>query len=71
MRIGSGPKLISKTLDQLWKRRIPGAPHTGFVREQTMVGIVTGQGLGLQSSSALGLGGKGQLGDAGFGKAGE
>jgi len=36
-----------------------------------MVGIVTGQGLGLQSSSALGLGGKGQLGDASFGKAGE
>jgi YD repeat-containing protein len=36
-----------------------------------MVGIVTGQGLGLQSSSALGLGVRGQLGTASFGQAGE
>ncbi|ALN89264.1 hypothetical protein [Lysobacter gummosus] len=36
-----------------------------------MVAIVTGNGLGLQSSSALGLGGRGQVGSAGFGKSGE
>lgn len=36
-----------------------------------MVAIVTGNGLGLQSSSALGLGGRGQVGNAGFGKSGE
>ncbi|MGH8083570.1 MAG: hypothetical protein ACREP7_23545, partial [Lysobacter sp.] len=36
-----------------------------------MVAIVTGNGLGLQSSSALGLGGRGQIGNAGFGKSGE
>ncbi|HEF5873488.1 TPA: LysM peptidoglycan-binding domain-containing protein, partial [Burkholderia cenocepacia] len=36
-----------------------------------MVAIVTGNGLGLQSSSALGLGARGQLGTASFGQAGE
>ncbi|MBN3816361.1 LysM peptidoglycan-binding domain-containing protein [Paraburkholderia sp. Se-20369] len=36
-----------------------------------MVAIVTGNGLGLQSSSALGLGARGQLGAASFGQAGE
>ncbi|KVO27578.1 LysM peptidoglycan-binding domain-containing protein [Burkholderia ubonensis] len=36
-----------------------------------MVAIVTGNGLGLQSSSALGLGARGQLGSASFGQAGE
>ncbi|MEN8517159.1 LysM peptidoglycan-binding domain-containing protein [Burkholderia sp. RS02] len=36
-----------------------------------MVAIVTGNGLGLQSSSALGLGARGQLGEASAGQAGE
>ncbi|KGB98446.1 LysM peptidoglycan-binding domain-containing protein [Burkholderia cepacia] len=36
-----------------------------------MVSIVTGNGLGLQSSSALGLGGRGQIGSASFGQTGE
>ncbi|OXI87197.1 hypothetical protein CFB40_16105 [Burkholderia sp. AU31652] len=36
-----------------------------------MVAIVTGNGLGLQSSSALGLGARGQLGTASFGQARE
>jgi len=36
-----------------------------------MVGIITGQGLGLQSSSAQGLGQRGQLGNAQFGQSGE
>ncbi|MGT0244769.1 LysM peptidoglycan-binding domain-containing protein [Burkholderia pyrrocinia] len=36
-----------------------------------MVAIVTGNGLGLQSSSALGLGARGQLGEASSGQAGE
>ncbi|MBB5447926.1 MULTISPECIES: hypothetical protein, partial [unclassified Paraburkholderia] len=36
-----------------------------------MVAIVTGNGLGLQSSSALGLGSLGQIGDAALGQTGE
>ncbi|MDR6411297.1 LysM peptidoglycan-binding domain-containing protein [Paraburkholderia terricola] len=36
-----------------------------------MVAIVTGNGLGLQSSSALGLGARGQIGEASFGQTGE
>src|SRR5471032_241055 len=36
-----------------------------------MVAIVTGNGLGLQSSSALGLGERGRIGDASFGQTGE
>ncbi|OLL30852.1 hypothetical protein BTH42_14850 [Burkholderia sp. SRS-W-2-2016] len=36
-----------------------------------MVAIVTGNGLGLQSSSALGLGARGQVGNASFGQTGE
>ncbi|MBB5407663.1 YD repeat-containing protein [Paraburkholderia sp. HC6.4b] len=36
-----------------------------------MVAIVTGNGLGLQSSSALGLGAHGQVGNAAFGQTGE
>ena len=36
-----------------------------------MVSIVTGNGLGLQSSSALGLGNNGKLGNASFGQTGE
>ncbi|AJK45877.1 LysM peptidoglycan-binding domain-containing protein [Burkholderia plantarii] len=36
-----------------------------------MVGIVTGNGLGLQSSSLQGLGGRGVLGSAAFGQSGE
>ncbi|CAD6548971.1 scabin-related ADP-ribosyltransferase [Paraburkholderia metrosideri] len=36
-----------------------------------MVAIVTGNGLGLQSSSALGLGARGQVGSATFGQTGE
>ena len=36
-----------------------------------MVAIVTGNGLGLQSSSALGLGSRGQIGNAVFGQNGE
>jgi len=36
-----------------------------------MVSIVTGNGLGIQSSSALGLGNRGQIGNAAFGQAGE
>ncbi|WGS41650.1 LysM peptidoglycan-binding domain-containing protein [Burkholderia sp. JSH-S8] len=36
-----------------------------------MVAIVTGNGLGLQSSSALGLGARGQLGEASVGQTGE
>ncbi|MGF6647339.1 LysM peptidoglycan-binding domain-containing protein [Paraburkholderia sp. GAS82] len=36
-----------------------------------MVAIVTGNGLGLQSSSALGLGERGRIGNAAFGQTGE